>query len=133
MALQLKPAVRVYLAALAAVFGLLTIMSGGKVLFGPQMARIAAGHYVPFVLWFNFLAGFAYLLCALGIWKARGWSRPLAWGIALATLAVFAIFGLLIATGTPFEPRTVGAMTLRSLVWLAIALILHRAAGRAAS
>ncbi|WP_425478346.1 hypothetical protein [Stenotrophomonas pictorum] len=40
-------------------FGLMTIWEGGAVLFVDGAARQAAGHYVPFVLWFNFLAGFA--------------------------------------------------------------------------
>ncbi|MBZ0145920.1 MAG: hypothetical protein K8F56_20345 [Rhodocyclaceae bacterium] len=34
-------------------FGLLTVRAGGAVLFGGEAARSAAGHYVPFVLWFN--------------------------------------------------------------------------------
>ncbi|WP_147654192.1 hypothetical protein [Vulcaniibacterium gelatinicum] len=35
-------------------FGLMTIREGGAVLFVDGAARQAAGHYVPFVLWFNF-------------------------------------------------------------------------------
>ncbi len=41
----------------AIAFGLLTLKEGGSVLFGDTAARTAAGHYVPFVLWFNFVAG----------------------------------------------------------------------------
>ena len=46
-------------------FGLLTIKEGGTVLFGGEAARASAGNYVPFVLWFNFVAGFAYVIEAL--------------------------------------------------------------------
>ncbi|MGB8811992.1 MAG: hypothetical protein WCC57_02300, partial [Paracoccaceae bacterium] len=53
-------------------------------------------------------------------------ARPLAWAIALATLAVFAAFGVVVLTGTPFEMRTVAAMTLRSGFWLAVAWSLGR-------
>ncbi len=42
-------------------FSLMTIKEGGTILFGDEVARAAAGNYVPFVLWFNFLAGFAYV------------------------------------------------------------------------
>ena len=42
-------------------FGLMTIREGGAVLFVDGAARQGAGHYVAFVLWFNFLAGFAYV------------------------------------------------------------------------
>ena len=40
-------------ATLAIVFGILTIKSGGEVVFGVSDARAAAGNYVPFVVWFN--------------------------------------------------------------------------------
>lgn len=54
--------------ALAAIaFGLLTIKAGGTVLFGDDADRAAAGNYMPFVLWFNFLAGFAYVLAGAGL------------------------------------------------------------------
>lgn len=113
-------------AVVAGLFGALTLVSGGKVLFGPQEARAAAGAYMPFVVWFNFLAGFAYIVAAWGIWRGAAFSRPLAAGIAVLTLIVFAIFGIKAMTGTPFEMRTVGAMTLRSGFWLAVAWMLHR-------
>jgi hypothetical protein len=108
-------------AAGAALFGLATLVSGGRVLFGPEAARAAAGAVVPFVLWFNFGAGFAYLAAAYGLWRGRRWAAPLALGIALATLGVFAAFGLWVAAGAGYEPRTVAALALRSAVWLAVA------------
>lgn len=108
-------------AFVAVAFGALTIVSGGTALFGGPAARAAVGDAVPFVLWFNFLAGFAYIAAGIGLWPHRPWAARLALLIALATLAVFAAFGLHVATGGAFEPRTVGAMTLRSFVWLAIA------------
>jgi len=119
------------LAGAAALFGLLTLVSGGKVIFGPEEARIAAGAYMPFVVWFNFLAGFAYLLAAWAMWRGRPWSCALSAGIAAATLVVYAIFGFKAMTGTPFEMRTVGAMALRSGFWLAAAYALCKWHGRA--
>ena len=55
-------------------FGLLTLQEGGAVLFVDGAARQAAGHYVPFVLWFNFLAGFAYIVAGVGLWMRRRWA-----------------------------------------------------------
>ncbi len=52
--------------AIGLVFGLLTIFSGGTALFGGEAARAAVGNAVPFVLWFNFIAGFFYVLAAWG-------------------------------------------------------------------
>jgi len=113
-------------AAIAVLFGLLTIFSGGRALFGGAEARAAAGAYVPFVLWFNFLAGFAYVAAGAGLWWGRRWAALLALAIAGATLLVFAAFGIHIWRGGAYEARTVGAMTLRSLVWIAIAVLAAR-------
>lgn len=91
-------------ATLAGVFGVATVAKGTQVLFGSSVARVEAGHYVPFVLWFNFLAGFAYLAAAL----------------------VFLAFGAHVLSGGAFETGTVAAMTLRTAAWGAIALVTSR-------
>ena len=107
-------------AAVAVAFGLLTIREGGTVLFGSDAARLAAGRYVPFVLWFNFLAGFVYVVAGAGLWAQRRWAVWLALSVVIGTAAVFAAFGIHILLGGAFELRTVAAMTLRTAVWAAI-------------
>lgn len=116
------------LAIAAAVFGVATIFSGGMALFGGAAAKAAVGDAVPLVLWFNFLAGFFYVIGAFALWKSACWAQKIAWLIALCTVLVFAILIAMVVAGTPFEWRTVGAMTLRSGFWLAIAIALSRAA-----
>ena len=111
---------------LAVVFGLMTLKEGGAVLFGSGEARTAAGNYVPFVLWFNFVAGFAYVVAGVGIWLQRRWAAGLALVIAAATALVFAAFGVHVLAGGDYELRTVVAMSLRTLVWTAIAWIARR-------
>ncbi|MFZ3174314.1 MAG: hypothetical protein WA146_05405 [Thiobacillus sp.] len=103
-------------------FGLLTIKEGGTVLFD----NAAAGNYVPFVLWFNFLAGFAYVVAGAGLWLMQHWAVWLAVVIATATAFTFAAFGMHVYAGGAFEPRTVIAMSLRTLVWVTIATIAWR-------
>jgi len=122
-----RPVWAIVAALVALLFGVLTVVSGGRVLFGPAEARAAAGNYVPFVLWFNFLAGFAYVAAGVGLWLWRRWAAWLALGIAVATLLAFAAFGLHVAAGGAFEARTVAAMTLRSAVWVALAAFALRA------
>ena len=107
-------------------FGLLTVKEGGLVLFGDEAARTAAGNYVPFVLWFNFLAGFAYVIASAGLWMKQPWAVWLAIVIAAATALAFAAFGVHIFTGGAYEIRTVMAMILRTLVWVVIATIASR-------
>ena len=108
------------------LFGLLTIRAGGDGLFGDGTAPASARAHVPFVLWFNFLAGFAYVVAGGGLWARRRWAALLAFVVAAASLLAFAAFGWHLAAGGAYESRTVAAMTLRCLVWLAIAWVAHR-------
>ncbi|MBU1689193.1 MAG: hypothetical protein KJ958_01670 [Gammaproteobacteria bacterium] len=110
----------------AAGFGLLTVKEGGTILFGDEAARIAAGNYVPFVLWFNFLAGFAYIIAGTGLWLQQCWAMWLAVAIATATALTLAAFGIHVVSGGAYELRTVIAMSLRTLVWVTIAAIAWR-------
>jgi hypothetical protein len=118
------------LAAVAVVFGMLTIKSGGQVLFGGVSYQEAAGNYVVFVVWFNFLAGFLYIAAGAGMWMRLRWAVWLSLLIAIATIIVFAIFGLHILEGGEYETRTVAAMSLRSLVWISISIFSYRGISR---
>lgn len=110
------------LAAIVAVlFGLATIVSGGNVLFGNGAE--AAGHYVPFVVWFNFLAGFFYVAAGVGLWLRTAWASGLALALAVATAGAFAALGVHIGGGGAYEARTLIAMTLRLGVWAGIAAL----------
>ncbi|PQO23063.1 hypothetical protein C2I36_09800 [Rhodobacteraceae bacterium WD3A24] len=113
-------------AAVAMIFGAVTVLAGGLALFGtPDM-----GDVVPFVLWFNFLAGFAYVLAGLGLWQARPWGVWLSIAILAATVVVFAALAFHALTGGAYEMRTVGALILRIGLWAAISLAGHRAMPR---
>ncbi|MEN8677538.1 MAG: hypothetical protein ABF298_09175 [Alteriqipengyuania sp.] len=103
----------------AIAFGLLTVVSGGTTLLG----ALEMGAVVLFVLWFNTLAGLAYVVAGLGLWQGRRWAYPLSLAIFAATLLVFVAFGLHVAQGGAFEMRTVFAMALRSTVWGGIAQV----------
>ena len=109
-------------AIVAVIFGLLTIFSGGRALFGGA----EMGAVVPVVLWFNFLAGFAYVVAGLGLWYRTSWATSLSIVIALATAAVFATFLWKVWSGTPYEARTMGAMGLRLATWVAISIVAVR-------
>lgn len=113
-------------ALVAIVFGLATILSGGQALFGGAAARAGVGNAVDFVLWFNFAAGFAYVLAGIGLLLRSHWAVGLSILIAVATVVVFAGFGVHVLTGGAYEMRTVGAMALRSAVWIGIAGVARR-------
>ena len=112
--------------AAAIAFGLLTLISGGSALFG----AVDMGAVVPFVLWFNFLAGFAYVIGGLLLMTGHRLALPVALTILIATATVFAVFGWRVFAGDAFEMRTVGAMTLRTLFWAAMVWVAMKARGR---
>lgn len=107
----------------AVIFGVLTLFSGGSALFGSA----DMGAVVPFVLWFNFLAGFAYIIGGLLLWLGHRLAFPVALAILLATAAVFILFGTRVLAGDAFEMRTVGAMTIRTAFWAVMALVARKA------
>ncbi len=116
-----------WLAIAAIIFGGLTVFSGGRALFGGAEARTELGNIVPFVLWFNFLAGFAYVVAGVALLWTKRWAAPLALLLAVATVLVFLTFAAHIVGGGAFEARTVGALSLRSLFWIVVALLALRA------
>jgi hypothetical protein len=117
-----RPMGTLVVTAVAIVFGLLTIKAGGAVLFIGGEYRQQAGNYVPFVLWFNFLAGFVYLVAGVGLWKQQRWAAWLAIIIVAASVSVFVLLGLHINSSGSYEMRTVIAMGARCSIWVIIAL-----------
>ncbi len=116
-------------ALVAMVFGVATVISGGRVLFGGDAARQAAGAVVPWVLWFNSAAGVAYIAAGLGLWLRQSWATRLSAAIAVASVLVFAAFGVHMALGGAYEVRTVAAMSLRCAFWIGMAWFAARSAG----
>lgn len=84
------------------------------------------GNAVDFVLWFNFGAGFAYVLAGIGLLMRYRWAVVLSIVIAATTVVVFFAFGMHVVSGGAYEIRTVGAMALRSAVWIGIAVVASR-------
>ena len=113
------------LGGIAGVFARATLSASSSVLFGPDTARELAGDVVPFVVWFNFLAGFAYLAAAVGLWRGHLWGHRLAIVIALATAVAGLVFAVVALSEAPVEPRTGMALIFRCAVWAALAALSH--------
>ena len=107
------------------LFGMATIKEGGSVLFTEE-GRIAAGNFVPFVLWFNFIAGFFYIITGILFYRIESCSKQLSTIIASASILVFIMLGIHIFNGSAYEVRTIIAMTLRSTLWIIISIIAYR-------
>ena len=85
---------------------------------------------MPFVLLFNFGAGFVYVTAGLTPLLGRSSATWLARALAVATVGVFVAFAAHVLAGGAFELCTVIAMTLRSGFWVTQALLLPRALDR---
>jgi len=118
-----RPLMISVLAIIAIAFGALTLFSGGRNLFDSTVIA-EAGNTIAFVLWFNFLAGFAYIAAGVLLWKWKICGVRLSAVIAGATLLVFLAMGIyVIQFDGLYNAKTVGAMVLRSAVWLLIAVL----------
>ena len=111
----------------AIVFGVVTVLTGGRALFGSLESRADFGNAVPFVLRFNFLAGFVYIAAGAGLLLRRRWAVYTSLFVAVSTILVFAAFGVHVIGGGTFERRTIGAMTIRSLFWIVVTIVSIRA------
>ena len=118
-----RPMMITVLAIIAVAFGALTLFSGGRNLFDEAVIA-EAGNTIGFVLWFNFLAGFAYIFAGYLLWKWKLCGVRLSAVIAGATLLVFLAMGIyVIQFDGLYNGKTVGAMVIRSSVWLTIAVL----------
>jgi hypothetical protein len=113
-------------AVVALAFGALTVFSGGRALFGSAEAQAAVGNAVPFVLWFNFLAGFAYIVAGVVLFLRHPPGVWISIGIFASTALVALAFAVHMMQGGAFEMRTVGAMILRTGVWAGISVVAWR-------
>ena len=119
-----------WMAIAAIVFGALTVLTGGRALFGSLESRADFGKAVPFVLWFNFLAGFVYILAGTGLLLRRPWAVYASLFVAVSTILVSVAFGVHVIGGGAFERRTIGALMIRSFFWIAVTIVSMRAMKR---
>ncbi|HZL97608.1 MAG TPA: hypothetical protein VFB91_02735 [Terriglobales bacterium] len=119
-----------WMAIAAIVFGGVTVLTGGRALFGSLESRADFGNIVPFVLWFNFLAGFVYIVAGAGLLLRRRWAVYTSLFVAASTILVFVAFGVHVIGGGAFERRTIGALTIRSLFWIGVTIVSIRAMKR---
>jgi hypothetical protein len=98
------------------VLGVMTLVTGGKVIMGVEAAVAAHGDFVPFVVWGNVSLGPLYLIAGAGLLTRRRWAGLLAQGIAIATLLLGFAFGLHILAGGAYEVHTAIALTVRTTV-----------------
>ena len=109
-------------AVVAVAFGLLTVVEGGRALFGGA----EMGEFVPLFLGFIFAAGFAYVFAGMGLCYGKTGAGMLSMAIAAATAVVLAGFLWHVWHGGAYETRTMVALPVRLGLWIIIAAIAIR-------
>jgi len=107
-------------ACIATLFGLLTLFAGTRVLLGSDPGYVV----VQPLLIFNTAMGFVYIAAGITIWRNLIKGRNVAAVIFTLNLVVLAIIYFLYTQGSLIAVDSLGAMSLRTVVWLALFAVL---------
>lgn len=114
-----------WIALLIFIFGSMTVISGGRALF-TETGIATRGNIVPLVLWFNFIAGFFYLMAALSTLKLKACIKKLSIVLAVLNGLVFLYLLNHIYQGGLYENRTLIAMSFRTAFWIFFAIYFNK-------
>jgi hypothetical protein len=106
------------LALAAALFGLVTIVAGVRVLFGSHPGYIV---FWPLLI-YNTVRGVVYVIGGIIAWRDIERGRYAAAVIFVLNLLVLGAIGYLYVAGSSVAIESLRAMTLRTVVWLALFL-----------
>jgi hypothetical protein len=110
-------------AAVGLVFSALSVVAGTRVLTGLDVPDYPV---LSWLVQYNVAAGAIGVLVALGIWRGRSSAGVAAWAVAAAHGGVFLALLVIRRTGDVVANDSLVAMALRTIVWLAVALVAHR-------
>lgn len=104
------------LIAIAALFGVVTIVAGARVLWGADPGFVV---FRPLLI-YNTTMGLAYLAVSVVLWRDLGWGSFCSGAIFLLNLVVLVGIVAIYLGGGAVAVDSLRAMTLRTSVWLAI-------------
>ena len=113
--LQLRTVRRV-LAAIAILFGILTIVAGTRVLTGSDPGYVV---FFPLLV-YNTVMGFAYIGAGAVAWRSLPRGRDTAAAIFVLNLLVLAAIWILYSSAAAVAIDSLRAMTLRTGVWFVL-------------
>lgn len=111
--------VQIIAAAVAVLFGVATLFAGGRVLLGSDPGYAV---FRPLLI-FNTAMGIAYLAAGVAVWRSLRTGRYAAGAIFLLNLLVLAGIVLLYRSGGSVAVDSLRAMTLRTVVWLVLFVV----------
>lgn len=106
-------------AAIAVLFGVATLFAGGRVLLGSDPGYVV---FRPLLI-YNTIMGVAYLAAGITIWRSLILGKYAAGTIFLLNILVLLGIILVYRSGGAVAVDSLGAMTLRTVVWLVLFLI----------
>lgn len=106
------------LALVAALFGLVTIVAGTRVLAGADPGYVV---FLPLLI-YNTAMGFVYVAAGFIAWRNIHRGKYAAAAIFILNLLVLAAMGYLYTAGQAVAMDSLGAMVLRTVVWLVLFL-----------
>jgi hypothetical protein len=110
--------IRRLLALVAVLFGILTIVAGARILGGADPGYTVFG---PLLI-YNTGMGVAYVAAGILAWRNPVSGRRAAGAIFLLNLLVLGAIAYLYTAGSAIAVESLGAMTLRTVVWLLLFL-----------
>jgi hypothetical protein len=106
-------------ASVAVLFGVATILAGSRVLLGSDPGYEV---FTPLLI-YNTAMGAFYIAAGVTIWRSVTRGRYFAGAIFLLNLLVLAIIIVLYRGGAAVAMESLRAMTFRTVVWLALFLV----------
>jgi hypothetical protein len=104
------------LALVAALFGLVTIVAGARVLAGSDPGYIV---FRPLLI-YNTAMGIAYVATGIIAWRSLDLGKYAAATIFVLNFLVLAAIGFLYTTGSAVAIDSLRAMTFRTVVWFVL-------------
>ena len=106
-------------AAIACLFGVVTLFAGGSVLLGSDPGYVV---FRPLLI-YNTIMGVAYLAAGITIWRSLIPGKYAAGAIFLLNILVLLGIILVYRSGGAVAVDSLGAMTFRTVVWLVLFLV----------
>jgi hypothetical protein len=121
----MKKNISYILAAVLAIFALLTLFLSTSVIFDLFGIRAKEGNYVLFVVWSNFISSFIYLFAAYGFIRNQKWTASLLGISTIILISAFIGLNIHANSGGIYETKTMGAMVFRTLITLVFTIIAY--------
>jgi hypothetical protein len=106
-------------AAIAVLFGVATLFAGGRALLGSDPGYVV---FRPLLI-YNTIMGVAYLAAGITIWRSLSVGKYAAGAIFLLNILVLLGIIVVYQSGGAVAVDSLGAMTLRTVVWLVLFLV----------